>query len=421
MNDRVFVHGGKAGDCILHLAAIEQLGGGFLRLWPSPHVGQPWTYEIYQSLRPLIEAQPYISGTRWADGGAGGGEFDLDIFRPRWKNWLNIQDILHDALGIDYYPRVKPWLHIDDPLRICPVLFARCPRYHNARMPWRFLYEKYKKYGITFVGLPDEHRELQEIVGPLAYYPTRDYLTLARVIAGCELFISNQSSPHAVAEGLKKPKILEVALNDNNCHWNRGDAWYVYRGGEEVPEMETVLAYQHTLITTDRLCALARGVEETAKLPGDMAELGVYQGGSAKVIAFSAPQKTLRLFDTFAGLPADDAGGGAHKAGEFAAPLEEVKKYLSAYRVEFHVGFFPETTAPVAEARYAFVHLDGDLYQTTKDALEYFWPRLVPGGLLYLDDVDWPNTPGVNRALQEAGLMERLERTAPNQGRLRKS
>lgn len=421
MNERVFVHGGKAGDCILHLSAIEQLGGGLLRLWPSPHTGGPWSYDTFESLRPLLEVQPYIKGVRWSDGPARKREIDLDIFRPRWKNWLNIQDILHDALGIEYRSRVSPWLHVPDPLRISPILFARCPRYHNARMPWRFLYEKYKKYGITFVGLPDEHRELQEIVGPLAYYPTRDYLTLARVIAGCELFISNQSSPHAIAEGLKKPKILEVAPNDNNCHWNRDNAWYVHRGGEEVPELEAVLAQHHTLLTTDRLCALARGVEETANLPGDMAELGVCRGGSAKVIAFSAPHKILHLFDTFQGHPADDVAEGKHKAGEFAAPLEEVQHYLSAYRVEFHAGFFPETAAALAERRYSFVHLDGDLYQTTRDALEYFWPRLVPGGLLYLDDVDWPDTPGVNRALQEAGLIEHLERTARYQGRIRKS
>lgn len=421
MNDQIFVHGGKVGDCILHLSAIEQLGGGFVRLWPSPYTGGPWSHDTFEALRPLLEAQPYIKGVCWSEGPARQNEINLDIFRPRWKDWLNIQDILHDALGIEYRSRVSPWLYAPDPLRISPILFARCPRYHNARMPWRFLYEKYRKYGITFVGLPDEHRELQEIVGPLAYYPTSDFLTLARVIAGCELFISNQSSPHAIAEGLKKPKILEVALHDNNCHWNRGDAWYVYRGSEEVPEMETVLAYGRTLLSNDRLIALARAVAETAPLPGDMAEVGVCRGGSAKVIACTARSKTLHLFDTFQGHPADDVAEGKHKAGEFAASLEEVQHYLSAHRVQFHVGTFPETATPLADARYAFVHLDGDLYQTTKDALEYFWPRLLPGGLLYLDDVDWPDTPGVNRALEEAGLMERLERTARNQGRLRKS
>ena len=65
-----------------------------------------------------------------------------------------------------------------------------------------------------------------------------DYMTLARVIAGCDLFVGNQSSPHAVAEGLKKRKLLEVAPHDNNCHWERADAHYMYNGHEILPELD---------------------------------------------------------------------------------------------------------------------------------------------------------------------------------------
>lgn len=68
--------------------------------------------------------------------------------------------------------------------------------------------------------------------------------------------------------------------------------------------------------------------------------------------------------------------------------------------------------------KFSFVHLDGDLYQTTADALDWFWPRMVPGGVIILDDVDWPKCPGVNRALEERGLLTHVERTAAQQGRL---
>jgi hypothetical protein len=236
--ERVFVHGGKAGDCILHLSAIEQMGGGALRLWPCPHTGGPaWSSEFVNKLRPLLEVQPYIHKVGFSNNGPQSGEIELDVWRWRYKNNLNIADNLHDALGMEYYPRHKSWLTVPDPIRVSRVLFARCPRYRNDRMPWRYVYEFYKQYKPVFVGLPDEHRELQDMVGPLAYYPTSDYLTLARVIAGCDLFVSNQSSPHAIAEALKKPKLLEVCLNDNNCHWGRDGAAYVYNGSENLPEV----------------------------------------------------------------------------------------------------------------------------------------------------------------------------------------
>lgn len=169
-----------------------------------------------------------------------------------------------------------------------------------------------------------------------------------------------------------------------------------------------------------RLASLTRAVRETAELPGVNAELGCYRGGSALAMARAAPAKLLRLFDTFAGLPADDVGEGIHKQGHFAAPLEGVQKLLAGQRVEYHVGRFPATAAGLAEERYACVHVDGDLYETTRDAIAYFWPRLVPGGRMVFDDLDWPDTPGVARALQEAGLYDRLERPAGWQGVLTK-
>ncbi len=61
------------------------------------------------------------------------------------------------------------------------------------------------------------------------------------------------------------------------------------------------------------------------------------------------------------------------------------------------------------------------MYQTTADALDFFWPRMVEGGIIVLDDVDWPKCPGVNRALEERGLLAHVERAAAQQGRLVKA
>ena len=234
-----YVHGGKAGDLLLQLTVIATHREGHLRLWPNPHVGtSPWGIEFARTMFPLLEIQPYIQSVSYTDQPPQQDEVNMDIFRYGWLGHLNLSDMLHEKLQIPYWSRTQPWLHVPDPLKISRVIFARCPRYHNARMPWRQIMAKYKKYQPTFVGHADEHQDLQRIVGPLAYYPTRDYLTLARVIAGCDLFVSNQSSPHAIAEGLKKRKLLEVAIHDNNCHWERSDATYVRDGGEELPDLD---------------------------------------------------------------------------------------------------------------------------------------------------------------------------------------
>jgi hypothetical protein len=133
-----------------------------------------------------------------------------------------------------------------------------------------------------------------------------------------------------------------------------------------------------------------------------MAELGVYEGGSAKVLASMVPEKTLHLFDTFRGTPESDEAGGHHGEGAFAADAEEVRVYLQGYKVTFNVGRFPETTGNLPRAaRFSCVHLDADTYQSTAEGIRYFWPRLVPGGLLVLDDYRWPHCPGVEKAVKE--------------------
>lgn len=134
-------------------------------------------------------------------------------------------------------------------------------------------------------------------------------------------------------------------------------------------------------------------------------EFGVYRGGSARVIATTAPQKTLHLFDTFQGIPEDDKLEGGHKKGDFSnTSLEQVKEFLNGFNVVYHVGFFPQTTEGLWELQFCFAHLDADTYQSTTAAVEYVWPRLVEGGLILFDDWKWGKCRGVERAILEAGL-----------------
>ncbi len=135
-------------------------------------------------------------------------------------------------------------------------------------------------------------------------------------------------------------------------------------------------------------------------LEGEMAEVGVYRGGSSKLICEAKGEVPLHLFDTFQGLPETHAHDrGFFQRGLFVGRLESVQSYLKAYpQVFFYPGLFPETAEPIREKRFSFVHLDVDIYPSMKAALTFFAPRLAPGGLILVHDYQYP---GVRRAFEE--------------------
>lgn len=146
-------------------------------------------------------------------------------------------------------------------------------------------------------------------------------------------------------------------------------------------------------------------VKSQSKVDGSMAEVGVYQGGSAKIICEAKGDKELHLFDTFTGLPTvtdkDTHFGIKHwKDNEFDNTSEDrVKKFLSNYKNVFlHKGRFPDTANPIKNLKFSFVHLDVDLYESTKNCLDFFYPLLVAGGIMLTHDY---HTEGVKSAFAE--------------------
>lgn len=155
-----------------------------------------------------------------------------------------------------------------------------------------------------------------------------------------------------------------------------------------------------------RLRTLFLMAEAARGVPGDFAEVGVYKGRSALLIARAAPEKQVHLFDTFSGMPDHTPGIDGHSKGEFAdTSLEEVKKRLSGVtNVTYHIGVFPSTAPTVWDKKFAFAHFDCDLYRPCVDFIQFFWPRMSPGGVLVFDDYDWPKCLGVKKAIDEVGL-----------------
>ncbi len=67
--------------------------------------------------------------------------------------------------------------------------------------------------------------------------------------------------------------------------------------------------------------------------------------------------------------------------------------------MRLHPGWIPERFADVGDQSFAFVHVDVDLYEPTRNSLEFFWPRLAPGGILSCDDYGLTQFPGARQAV----------------------
>jgi hypothetical protein len=165
-----------------------------------------------------------------------------------------------------------------------------------------------------------------------------------------------------------------------------------------------IYARETALLSIHELYNIYWAVKRVAPLPGDLAEVGVYKGGSAKMICEVKGEKKLHLFDTFQGMPETDASIDVHKKGDFSdTSLESVRSYLAGCRnVEFHKGVFPETASNLPpETRFCFVNLDVDLYRSTLDGLRFFYPRMSRGGIIISHDYRSISCPGVKKAFDE--------------------
>lgn len=148
-------------------------------------------------------------------------------------------------------------------------------------------------------------------------------------------------------------------------------------------------------------CQLFMCVKSTGKIEGDAAEVGVYRGGSARIICEAKGSRRLHLFDTFEGIPrVDEIDRPVFHKGQYAASLKNVESYLGNYEgVLFHKGMFPNTAEAVKNSTFSFVHLDVDTYVSAIKCLQFFYPRLARGGVIVAHD--YRSSPGVTKAVEE--------------------
>ncbi len=158
----------------------------------------------------------------------------------------------------------------------------------------------------------------------------------------------------------------------------------------------------------EKLRLMAEEFISVSHLSGDVADLGSCRGGTALILKRLALDKQLHLFDTWQGTPYDDPLCH-HKKGEWIASFDECNTLIGNDDLTYyHMGVFPESVKNCLdnEQRFCFVYVDMDTYQATKDAIEFFWPRMVKGGKLFVDD--WAHTPcaGVEKAIREVFFVD---------------
>lgn len=138
------------------------------------------------------------------------------------------------------------------------------------------------------------------------------------------------------------------------------------------------------------------------------AEVGVFRGEFAKDINKHFNQSKLYLFDTFDGFDDKDLKDEDEEAknlgkGHFCNTSVELvmQKMTNASKVIVRKGYFPDTAVGLDDEKFCFVSLDADLYEPIKAGLEFFYPKMISGGVILVQDYYDEIFTGVKKAVNE--------------------
>ena len=196
----------------------------------------------------------------------------------------------------------------------------------------------------------------------------------------------------AIEQGKEGGRTVHIAGKNSQ---GQIQVFHQLRGAVEVP---------HTMIGRKRIDNLHACLElvRTRQIPGDLIETGVWRGGATIFMrgylqAYGISDRLVWVADSFEGVPPStlpqDMGVDLSKSTNpfLAVSLDEVKSYFARYellddQVRFLPGWFRDTLTDAAIGRLAILRLDGDLYESTMDALTALYPKVSAGGFVIVDD-----------------------------------
>ena len=180
---------------------------------------------------------------------------------------------------------------------------------------------------------------------------------------------------------------------------------YRARGGVLEPPTD-IAKFAHNDRT--RFFAFCLIADQIAKdhVPGDFAELGVFKGYSAEFLAAIGRRlkRKTYLLDTFEGFDDGDLGASesALKGAFHDTSLDAVRAKVGVEETVFIKGRFPASATEIPDnARFALVHIDCDLGEPMMAGLQFFYPRMQPGGFILMHDYSSLHWDGAEKAVDD--------------------
>jgi O-methyltransferase len=135
-------------------------------------------------------------------------------------------------------------------------------------------------------------------------------------------------------------------------------------------------------------------IEQLSKtgVPGSLAECGVYKGLMSKFIHENFPDRMLYLFDTFQGFAIRDSNTKNDDRFKDTSEESVLKCIGDTHNISIRKGLFPETAIGLENERFSFVLIDFDKYESTLEALKFFYPRTNSGGFIFVHDYSSPES-----------------------------
>jgi hypothetical protein len=210
----------------------------------------------------------------------------------------------------------------------------------------------------------------------------------------------------------------QFAKGSNVQIYHRHSTWYMDEGYMTAWSMYPETSNQFR----DKEYQLFQLAKSVANLEGDTAECGVFRGKGSFLICKALQESrpfTHHAFDSFEGLsaPSEEDKQFKYDTGKLVIKEEDIKVWqendlsvgldtakinLQAFDfIKYYKGWIPERFDEVADKQFKFVHIDVDIYEPTKQSLEFFYPRVVSGGIILCDDYGWVDCPGAKKAMDD--------------------
>ena len=206
---KTFKHGGGGGDMIYGLATMKALGGGEL------HLNIDADKKFYRS---LLEAQPYIkvleyyafNANKWKKFKV---DYNLDLFREQpFNGGYTILECHRKAFKLNF-DLTEPWIFNVKGKHVADIIINDTGklRWEGVTVDWEQL-RGYEDRAV-FVGMDNEYNNFCKNRNyKLPHYKIKDAMHFAQIIKGSKLYLGNQSTGLAIAEGLKHPRVADLYL-----------------------------------------------------------------------------------------------------------------------------------------------------------------------------------------------------------------